>query len=39
MGAMLAALHGGAFLLSMALLWWRDHAAVLSLGPRRAVPA
>jgi lipopolysaccharide export system permease protein len=39
MGAMLVALHGGAFLLSLALLWWRDHAAVLSLGPRRAVPA
>jgi len=39
MGAMLAALHGGAFLLSLALLWWRDHATVLSLGPRRALPA
>jgi lipopolysaccharide export system permease protein len=39
MGAMLVGLHGGAFVLSLALLWWRDHAAVLSLRPRRAVPA
>jgi lipopolysaccharide export system permease protein len=38
MGATLAGLHGGAFLLSLALLWWRDHAAVFSLRPRRAVP-
>ena len=22
-------LHGGVFLLALALLWWRDHAAVL----------
>jgi lipopolysaccharide export system permease protein len=39
MGAMLVGLHGGAFVLSLALLWWRDHAAVLSLRPRRAMPA
>jgi lipopolysaccharide export system permease protein len=39
MGVALLALHGGAFLLALALLWWRDHAAVLSLRPRRAVPA
>lgn len=30
MGSALAALHGGAFLLALALLWWRDHAAVIS---------
>jgi lipopolysaccharide export system permease protein len=24
-----ATLHGGVFLLALALLWWRDHAAVL----------
>jgi len=29
LGASLAGLHGGAFLLALALLWWRDHAAVL----------
>jgi lipopolysaccharide export system permease protein len=31
----LALLHGGAFALAVALLWWRDHAAVLRLWPRR----
>jgi lipopolysaccharide export system permease protein len=36
MGAMLLGLHGGVLLLAMALLWWRDHAAVLTLRPRRA---
>ena len=25
-GSMLLAIHGGAFLLALALLWWRDHA-------------
>jgi len=39
MGAALLVLHGGAFVLALALLWWRDHAAVLNLRPRRAVPA
>jgi lipopolysaccharide export system permease protein len=28
MGAALLVLHGGVFLLAMALIWWRDHAAV-----------
>ncbi len=28
LGAALLALHGGAFLLALALLWWREHAAV-----------
>jgi lipopolysaccharide export system permease protein len=35
LGAALALLHGGAFGLALALLWWRDHAAVFSLRPRR----
>ena len=39
MGAALVGLHGGAFVLAMALLWWRDHASVLSLRPRRATAA
>jgi len=26
MGSMLVAIHGGAFALSLAVLWWRDHA-------------
>ncbi len=39
LGAAMAGLHGGAFLLALALLWWRDHAGVLSLRPRRAAPA
>ncbi len=29
MGTALLALHGGAFLLALALIWWRDHAVVL----------
>jgi len=29
MAASLITLHGGVFLLALALLWWRDHAAVL----------
>jgi lipopolysaccharide export system permease protein len=36
MGAALVGLHGAMFLLAMALLWWRDHAAVLSLRRRSA---
>ena len=35
MGAALVALHGGAFVLAMSLLWWRDHSTVVSLWPRR----
>ncbi len=30
MAAALAGLHGGAFALALALLWWRDHAAVIN---------
>ena len=29
MGAALLGLHGAAFAAALALLWWRDHAAVL----------
>jgi lipopolysaccharide export system permease protein len=36
LGTALAAVHGGAFALALLLLWWRDHAAVLRLFPRRA---
>ncbi len=35
MGTALLAVHGGAFLLAMALLWWRDHAAVTRTARRR----
>jgi lipopolysaccharide export system permease protein len=35
MGAALIGLHGGAFTLALALLWWRDHAAVLDWRPQR----
>jgi lipopolysaccharide export system permease protein len=37
----LVALHGGVFLFAVALLWWRDHAAVFHFRrrARRAVPA
>ena len=35
LGLALAAVHGGAFVLALALLWWRDHAAVLHPGLRR----
>jgi lipopolysaccharide export system permease protein len=36
LGSMLAAIHGGAFLLALALLWWRDHASTSRLfGARR----
>ena len=36
MGAVLLTLHGGTFLLALALLWWRDHGAVASWRRRRA---
>jgi lipopolysaccharide export system permease protein len=38
LGAAMALLHGGAFALALALLWWRDHAAVFTLWPRRRRP-
>ncbi len=34
MGAALLAVHGCAFLLALALIWWRDHAAVFRWRPR-----
>ena len=34
MGAALTAVHGSAFALGLALLWWRDHAAVVRLWRR-----
>jgi lipopolysaccharide export system permease protein len=36
MGPMLLGLHGVAFAVAVALLWWRDHAAVLSFRSRKA---
>ena len=36
MAGALVGLHGGAFGLALALLWWRDHAAVVSWRRRRA---
>jgi lipopolysaccharide export system permease protein len=39
LGVALVGLHGGMFLLSLALLWWRDHAAVVRQWPRRAAAA
>jgi lipopolysaccharide export system permease protein len=36
MGAALLGLHGSVFALALALLWWRDHAAVTPLGRRPA---
>ena len=39
MGSALAGLHGSAFMLALALLWWRDHANVFRLRPRRAALA
>jgi lipopolysaccharide export system permease protein len=41
LGAALAGLHLGAFGLALALLWWREHAAVTRLWPmaRRSVTA
>jgi lipopolysaccharide export system permease protein len=39
MGTMLFGLHGAAFALALALLWWRDHAAVFRLGRAGATTA
>jgi lipopolysaccharide export system permease protein len=39
MGSALVGLHGGGLLLALALLWWRDHAAVFRLRPRRTAIA
>jgi lipopolysaccharide export system permease protein len=40
MSAALLSLHGGAFLVAWALLWWRDHGAVTRLGrPHKAAAA
>ncbi len=36
MGPALLLLHGGAFLMALALIWWRDHGTVLALGRRGA---
>ncbi|MEO5735796.1 MAG: LPS export ABC transporter permease LptF [Rubrivivax sp.] len=35
MGVALLVLHGLAFVVAMALIWWRDHAAVVALGRGR----
>jgi lipopolysaccharide export system permease protein len=39
MGSALISLHGSAFMLAMALLWWRDHATVTRLHTRRTANA
>ena len=39
MGTALLVLHGGVFLLALALVWWRDHAAVFRLRARARRPA
>jgi lipopolysaccharide export system permease protein len=41
MAQALLALHGGVFLAALALLWWRDHAAVLQFrrGAQGSAPA
>jgi len=39
MGAALIAAHGGAFVLALLLLWWREHGNTLALWPRRRVGA
>ena len=38
MGPLMLAMHGGAFIVALVLLWWRDHGAVLQFGRRRAAP-
>ncbi len=39
MGSVLVAMHGGAFALALAALWWRDHAATSGLlGLLRSAP-
>jgi lipopolysaccharide export system permease protein len=35
-GPLLLVLHGGAFAIALALIWWRDHGAVIRLWPARA---
>jgi lipopolysaccharide export system permease protein len=37
MGGAMVALHGAAFGVALALVWWRDHAAVLHWWPMRRV--
>ena len=39
MGPVMLALHGGMLVLALALIWWRDHAAVLAWWPRRKAAA
>lgn len=39
MATALLLLHGAAFGVALGLLWWRDHAAVVHVGPRRAATA
>lgn len=39
MGPIMLVLHGGVLVLALALIWWRDHAAVLSWWPRRRAAA
>jgi lipopolysaccharide export system permease protein len=39
MGTALALLHGTALGCAVGLIWWRDHASVTSLWPRRPAPA
>jgi len=39
MGAVMLGLHGGAFALGLALIWWRDHAAVWKPFARRTASA
>lgn len=38
LGTALLSVHGGGFGLALALLWWRDHAAVVRLFARRRAP-
>jgi lipopolysaccharide export system permease protein len=39
MAAALFGVHGAAFVLALALIWWRDHATVLHLRPALRKPA
>jgi lipopolysaccharide export system permease protein len=36
MGPLMLLLHGGAFMLALALIWWRDHGTVLMPSRRKA---
>jgi lipopolysaccharide export system permease protein len=38
-GAAMAAVHGGAFVLALALIWWRDHGSVFRLRARTPAAA